>query len=187
MSTQYRTFPFLSMGSFCVGRSGRSPEGDGSCGPGGGFWWCDPCAPTANRTALQTPDLRPRRAIDAPGPKLVRPQRLRIVCSLVRQDECASGAAAWGSLGAPGRPQPARRGRPGRAWTVSPGWRREGVPAGVAGATKNKLRRRRMDVISPPRFFSLLFSPLFSSRGQGCDAAKDFSFVRAPRGDGKSI
>ena len=44
-----------------------------------------------------------------------------------------------------------------------------------------------MDVISPPRFFS----PLFSSRGQGCDfflrEGKDFSFVRAPRGDGKSI
>ena len=28
---QYRTFPLLGMGSFCVGRSGTSPEGDGSC------------------------------------------------------------------------------------------------------------------------------------------------------------
>ena len=65
--------------------------------------------------------------------------------------------AAWGSLGAPGRPQPARPGRPGRAWTVSPGWRREGLPAAVAGATKNKLRRRRMGVISPPRFFLRFF------------------------------
>ena len=46
--------------------------------------------------------------------------------------------AGQGSLGAPGRAPPARPGRPGRALTVSPGWRREGVPAGVAGATKNK-------------------------------------------------
>ena len=106
---------------------------------------------------MPTPDLRPRRAIDAPGPKLVRRQRPRIVCSLVRQHERASGAAAWGSLGAPGRPQPARPGRPGRACTVSPGLRREGRPAGVAGATKNKLRRRRMGVISPPRFFLRFF------------------------------
>ena len=30
-------------------------------------------------------------------------------------------------------------------------------PAGVAGATKNKLRRRRMGVISPPRFFLRFF------------------------------
>ena len=34
---------------------------------------------------------------------------------------------------------------------------------------------------------SSIFSPLFPSRGPGCDAGKDFSFVRAPRGDGKSI
>ena len=73
---------------------------------------------------------------------------------------------ALGSLGARGRAQPARPARPGRAWTVSPGWRREGLPAGVAGATKNKLRRRRMDVISPPRFFSPLFPQLFLREGK---------------------
>ena len=32
LSTQSRTFPFLSMGSLCVRRSGSSPQGDGSCG-----------------------------------------------------------------------------------------------------------------------------------------------------------
>ena len=118
---------------------------------------CDPFAPTANRTAIPTPDLRPRRAIHAPWPKLVRPQRRRILCSLVRQHERASGAAAWGSLGA---------------------------PAGVAGATKNKLRRRRMDVISPPRFFS----PLFSSRGQGCPRRAGVCRRHSERrADGKSI
>ena len=94
------------------------------------FWWCDPCAPTANRTALQTPDLRERRALDAPGPKLVRPQRPHILCGSFRQHERASGAAALGSMGAPGRPHPAR---PGRALTVSPGLPqracRPGLPA----------------------------------------------------------
>ena len=34
---------------------------------------------------------------------------------------------------------------------------------------------------------SSIFPPAFSFAGQGCDAGKDFSFVRAPRGDGKSI
>ena len=47
------------------------------------------------------------------------------------------------------------------------------LPAGVAGATKNKLRRRRMRVISPPGFF-----PLFSLPGPGfphrCPHAKQF-------------
>ena len=32
LSTQSRTFPFPSMGSFGVRRSGSSPQGDGSCG-----------------------------------------------------------------------------------------------------------------------------------------------------------
>ena len=62
--------------------------------------------------------------------------------------------AAWGRRA--GRSRPGRVGR-GGAWTVSPGLRREGAPAGVAGATKNKLRRRHMDVISPPRFFLRFF------------------------------
>ena len=59
-------------------------------------------------------------------------------------------------------------GSAGEGLILSPGLRREGVPAGVAGATKNKLRRRRMGVISPPRFFS----PLFSSRGQDARRAR---------------
>ena len=150
LSTQSRTFPFPSMGSFGVRRSGSSPQGDGSCGerctscgrpqtrdsahfsgipqltalehwlrgkrmprnaeqpwtgkqllggefggPGGSFRWCVPYAPTANRTALPTQDWRPRRAVDAPGPKVVRPQLPRILGGWFRQHERASDAAAW--------------------------------------------------------------------------------------------
>ena len=69
-------------------------------------------------------------------------------------------------------------GSAGEGLILSPGLRREGVPAGVAGATKNKLRRRRMGVISPPRFFSPLFSSLFPSRGQDARRARrDALFV----------
>ena len=57
-------------------------------------------------------------------------------------------------------------------------------PAGVAGATKNKLRRRRMGVISPPRFFLRFFLR------EGKDA-RDAGGAAAARGerraDGKSI
>ena len=98
----------------------RQASGDWAAVRAGG-WWCVPCTPTANRTALQTQDFRPGRALCAPGAKLVRPQP----------------------------------GRPGRALTVSPG-----LPA----LRKKKLRRRRMGVISPPRFFLRFF------RREGQDA-----------------
>ena len=49
-------------------------------------------------------------------PKLVRPQRPRILCGSFRQHERASGAADLGSLGAPGRPQPSPAGVAGAAF-----------------------------------------------------------------------
>ena len=42
----------------------------------------------------------------------------------------------------------------------------EGVPAGVAGATTNKLRCRSMVVISPPRFFLRFLLRFFLREGQ---------------------
>ncbi len=64
--------------------------------------------------------------------------------------------------------------QPGGAGQTAAGPAGEGLDslAGLAGATKNKLRRRRMDVISPPRFFSPLFSPLFLREGQDARGAR---------------
>ena len=64
---------------------------------------------------------------------------LRLGRSSSARSARASRAALFDSTNAPrarqpGRPQPARPGRPGRALTVSPGLRREGVPAGGVGA-----------------------------------------------------
>ncbi len=72
----------------------------------------------------------------------------------------ASCAALFDKTNAP------RARQPGGAGQTAAGSAGEGLDslAGLAGATKNKLRRRRMGVISPPRFFS----PLFSPWGPGC-------------------
>ena len=60
----------------------------GAGGPGGGFWWCDPFAPTANRTGVKS-------VFRLLGPASPRGEKCRL-----------------GQRGASGRPQP---GRPGRA------------------------------------------------------------------------
>ena len=77
-----------------------------------------------------------------------------------------------GSLGQHGGAGQTASGPAGEGLDGLAGLAPEGLPAGVAGATKNKLRRRRMGVISPPRFFS--------PRG-GCSRHSE------RRADGKSI
>ncbi len=116
-------------------------------------------------------------ASPAPGAKLVRPQRPRIMGGCFRQHERSSGAAALGSLGGTAQTAAGPAKSAGEGLDALAGLTTRG-PAGVGSATKNKLRRRRMYVISPP--------PLFPPRGPRCPR-RGGSRHSERRTDGKSI